>query len=376
MQSLIFAALGLYLLYRLQLHIYRKHWNRNLTVTMSFSHPAIIEDGEASLIEVVRNAKRLWLPCLTVKFQTSRNIHFIHNENSAITDLYYRSDIFSLKGMQQITRTLPFISRKRGYYTVTQIALSCQDLLMMEMYSEICEHFAWLYVYPRYVDMTRLYVPFNQLYGELLARRRIFEDPFEFRTIREYQPFDPMKAVNWKAYAKTGELKVNTFEDTASQEVFIIINLENHGYENHYDILEENIRLAATLTDMFISKGIPVALFSNGCDIIDKAPVYVNAGTSPGHLTTILQCLSRIDLNLPIAHLSHMIDGAFKDRTVKPFSIFISNYVQDDFLDALLPAFSDDANSWLIHTYHRQAVTEFGAPIAAKTLYWEVEHID
>ena len=72
-----------------------------------------------------------------------------------------------------------------------------------------------------------------------------------------------MKSVNWKAFARTGELKVNLYEDTASQEVCILLNLENHGYVNHYDILEENIRLAATLSDMFIAKGIPVSLQTN-----------------------------------------------------------------------------------------------------------------
>ena len=35
------------------------------------------------------------------------------------------------------------------------------------------------------------------------------EDPFEYRGIREYQPYDDMRSVNWKATAKTGDLKVN-----------------------------------------------------------------------------------------------------------------------------------------------------------------------
>ena len=376
--NILFAALGLFLLYELQRTIYRRYWNKGLGVSLSYSKATAVEGEEAALIEILTNDKKLPLPSLTVKFQTSRKLDFIHSENSAVTDLYYRNDIFSFHGMEKITRTLPFICTHRGYYTITQAALSCCDLFYRDKYSELRENFTQLYVYPRYVDIRRLLIPFNQLYGAILANRHFYEDPFEFRSIREYQPFDPMKSVNWKAFARTDNLMVNTYEDTASQEVCIYLNMENHGYVNHYDIMEENIRLAATLSDMFIAKGIPVSLKTNGCDCTSTLPVYVNAGTGAGHQTRVLQSLSRINLELPVSHMSAMIHEDLSSGALAPYTILISNYCQTDFMDAVYELFSSSNDGLMIYTYHADMHDNLVTDnmLARHTLYWEVEHID
>ena len=134
--------------------------------------------------------------------------------------------------------------------------------------------------------------------------------------------------MNWKAFARTDQMMVNTFEDTSSQEVAIWMNLENHGYVNHYDIQEENIRLAATLSDMLATKGIPVSIFTNGLDGTSRAPIHVPAGTGRGHQATVLQSLSRIDLTQPVSHLAPELSAAIDAETMTPFIILISNYCQ------------------------------------------------
>lgn len=376
--NILFAAIGLFLLYQVQRFVYERYWNKNLDVTMSYSKETAVEGEEAALIEVLVNDKRLPLPGLTVKFQTSRRLDFIHSENSAVTDLYYRSDIFSFGGREKITRTLPFCCRHRGYFTITQMALSCNDILYRDKFSELRDNFTQLYVYPRYVDIRRLLIPFNQLYGMILANRHFYEDPFEFRGIREYQPFDPMKAVNWKAFARTGDLMVNTYEDTASQEVCIYLNLENHGYANHYDIMEENIRLAATLSDMFISKGIPVSLKTNGCDSTSGLPVCIDAGTGASHQTRMLQSLARINLELPVRHLSFTLNDDLARGGTLPYCIFISNHCQESFMNAVVEMDSRNDGSLFIYTYHRDMYDNLSVSgdFGRNVLYWEVEHID
>lgn len=376
--NILFAALGIFILYLIQRKLYQRTWNKNLYVNMAYSKETAVEGEEAALVEVITNDKRLPLPALTVKFQTSRKLNFLNSENSSVTDLYYRSDIFSCGGKEKTTRTLPFSCTHRGYYTITSLALSCTDLLYIEKFTKIADTFTQLYVYPQYVDIRRLLIPFNQLYGAVLSNRRIFPDPFEFRGIREYQPFDPMKSVNWKAYARTGELKVNLYEDTASQEVRIYLNLENNGYVNHYDIMEENIRLAATLSDMFISKGIPVSLKTNGCDCISKLPIFVDAGTGAGHQTRILQSLARIDLTLPVAHLSAQ---ALQDTAAGgqfPFVILISNYCREDFMSVAEDMAKSSEGCQLLYTYHKDMQNDFkpSGLLSQKTFFWEVEHID
>ncbi|HIQ99322.1 MAG TPA: DUF58 domain-containing protein [Candidatus Scybalocola faecavium] len=376
--NILFAALAIFILYLIQRWLYEHMWNRNLSAKITYSRDTAVEGDEAALIEVVTNNKKLPLPALTVKFQTSRKLLFHDRQNSAVTDQYYRNDIFSMGSREKITRTLPFTCTHRGYYTIDQMALTCTDLLYIEKFSQIQDTFTQLYVYPKYVDIRRLLIPFNQLYGSLLTRRRYLEDPFEFRGIREYQPFDSMRSINWKAYARTKELKVNLYEYTASQEVCIFLDLENFGYANHYDIMEENIRLSATLSDMFISKGIPVSLKTNGCDCTSSLPVCVDAGTGASHQTRMLQSLARIDLAIPVKHLAFIIGDTLGNGGQPPCMIFISNRCYEDLMDLLSGIFSENDGCCLICTGHKEMFKEFTLPdlVREKTILWEVEHID
>src|SRR5699024_2597808 len=111
---------------------------------VTYSCETAVEGEDAALVEVVVNNKKLPLPALTVKFQTSRKLLFHDSQNSAVTDLYYRSDIFSLGSREKITRTLPFTCTHRGYYTITQMALTCTDLLYIEKFSKLQDNFTQL----------------------------------------------------------------------------------------------------------------------------------------------------------------------------------------------------------------------------------------
>ena len=69
----------------------------------------------------------------------------------------------------------------------------------------------------------------KQLNGEVLTKRHLLEDPFEYRGIRDYQPQDDLKSINWKATARTGDLKVNQKNYTSQKSVRIFVNLEDTG---------------------------------------------------------------------------------------------------------------------------------------------------
>ena len=76
-------------------------------------------------------------------------------------------------------------------------------------------------------DSRRLRQSFVQLNGEMLTRRHLLEDPFEYRGIREYQPYDDMRSINWKATAKTGDFKVNQMGYTSLKSVRIFFNIQD-----------------------------------------------------------------------------------------------------------------------------------------------------
>ena len=73
------------------------------------------------------------------------------------------------------------------------------------------------------------------LFEETLLNKFIFEDPFEFKGIRNYTTSDPMKKINWSASAKTGELMVNNYYDTTSRHVTIFLDVVNDSVWKRYE---------------------------------------------------------------------------------------------------------------------------------------------
>ena len=209
MIKLIGICLLFFLLFVLQKLIYQRLWHKNLTVDICFAREHIFQGEESALKEIIQNRKRLPLPMLKVKFKTDRHLVFGDSvEGARTTDQFYRSDMFRVGGGEKITRTLKFVGGRRGFYEIDGASLVASDIfLTSQMVADRPLH-TEIYVYPKPYDSHELRRSLTQLNGEVLSKRHLLEDPFEYRGIREYQPFDDMRSINWKATAKTGELKV------------------------------------------------------------------------------------------------------------------------------------------------------------------------
>lgn len=292
--DLIVMVVFAILLYLVQGWLYDRFWSRGTEAEIRFQDDAAVEGETGYLQETVTNRKFLPLPALHVKFQIDRNLKFLTGENTAVTDQTYRNDVFSVLPWQKITRTLQFSCLKRGYYTCSQVDLVAHDLFLTKSMAVIIPVQTSLYVYPSAADMEQLAIPFYQVLGSVLSRNRLSEDPFEFRGIREYQPYDSMREVNWKATAKTGELKVNVHESTASQKVMLLLNLESDFVWADNGLREESIRIAGSMMMALTEQGISVSLISNGMDLFTGQPVYLDAGAGTEHQRSLLELLSRI----------------------------------------------------------------------------------
>lgn len=104
----------------------------------------------------------------------------------------------------------------------------------------------------------------ERMLGTLQCAKRLYEDPFAFRTIRDYTTDDPMKAINWKASAKTGTLMVNTFDSALSHKAMLFLDVEDSGILKYQDLVEESISIAASLARRLLRRGIEVGFCFNG----------------------------------------------------------------------------------------------------------------
>lgn len=323
------------IIFYIEKHIYLRLWSRNLEAKLYFKTTEIFEGEKGYLKEVITNRKRLPLPMLMVKFHTSRNLQFEDSENSNVSDQYYRNDVFQVNGGEKITRTLAFVGEKRGYYRIESIDLAATDLFMAShMYSFHKVH-QDIYVYPKPFHSESFRRALQQLNGEILSKRNLLEDPFEYRGIREYQTFDDMKTINWKATAKTGDFKVNLRNYTAAKSVRILLNLEDSGIYKKETCVENSIRIAAGLAKYFLGQGMRVSCYANGLDIMNGQPLAVKEDAGTGQLKTIYRLLARLDLQKPVANFCDMFgDALFKERGAT-MTFVISPNQYDDFVELM-----------------------------------------
>lgn len=333
--KIIGIGLIAFLLFLLQRKIYEKFWDKNLKVNVSFAQSDMVEGETGEVIEIIENRKRLPLSLLKVKFQTSRYLEFADNPDAKHMDQYYRHDLFQIGGGERITRRLKFIGAKRGYYHIRNIDLVGSDLLFSTEMLKNMTTGSYLYVYPRYFRSEEFTHSLQKLSGEILVRRHLLEDPFEYRGIREYQPYDDIRSVNWKATARVGELMVNQKNYTAMQTVRIFLNIEDSGIQKKGEAVEASMQIVMGIAGSFLSQGIKVACYGNGKDILTGEAMQIAGGAGVGQLDAVSKALARIDTDKTPWSFVELYEEMLTQEKGDSITMFVSPNGYDDFLSLL-----------------------------------------
>lgn len=325
------------LLYLGQKKVYQKVWHKNLRVRLSFQEEGIWEGQESALSEIIENQKKLPLTMLKVKFQTDRHLLFMDTKGSRTTDKFYRNDIFHIGRMEKVTRVLRFTAGRRGYYTIREADLVASDLFLTAQYTAaIAIDHCSLYVYPKPFSHPEFRQSLKQVSGEVLAKRHLLEDPFEYRGIREYQPMDDLKSINWKATARTGEFKVNQKNYTAEKSVRIFINLEDTGILKKEDCVEASLQIATALLLLFLEQGMQVAVYCNGVDVLHNEPCILEAGGGIRQRQAVLRAFALIDTSKPVRSFSELFGSRLSEASGAIMTCIVSPNVYDDFASLIL----------------------------------------
>lgn len=325
------------LLYLGQKTIYQKVWHKNLRVRLSFQEEGIWEGQESTLSEIIENQKKLPLTMLKVKFQTDRHLLFADTKGSRTTDKFYRNDIFQIGALEKVTRVLRFTAGRRGYYTIAEADLVASDLFLTAQYTTTADiGHSSLYVYPKPFSHPEFRQSLKQLSGQVLAKRHLQEDPFEYRGIREYQPQDDLKSINWKATARTGEFKVNQKNYTAEKSVRIFINLEDTGILKKEDCVEASLQIATALLLLFLEQGMQVAVYCNGVDVLHNEPCILEAGGGIRQREAVLRSFALIDTSKPVRSFSELFSSRLSEASGSLMTCIVSPNAYDDFTSLIL----------------------------------------
>lgn len=322
------------------------NWNKALKARVQFQDETITEGMKGEIVEKIRNYKRMPLPFLIVSFELDKSIPYDNSGAAVVTDKIYRNDMLSIGAREKLSRKFQVSYTRRGLYQIHEVTLKSKVLFGTEILLEQYDCDSQIYVFPAYSSYKDIFAPFSRVLGEALKNRFLNEDPFEFRGIRDYTSTDPMNKINWRATAKTGDIKVNTFFDTSCRTVTLFLDINNSQVWVYESCLEELIRVTRNYLEGFYKNHIPVTIYTNGLDVCCGTVIEFQEGTGAGYLENTLRKLARIDLGKKTEPLAKTISGLTKDKD--GLSVMLSTDAGNELKEAYEAYLQGDSGEWIL----------------------------
>lgn len=379
MNILIFAA-GAALVYFLQMLFCRVIWNYHLQANASFSEKQAREGDTINLTITLENGKFIPLITLKANVAVDRGLTFKDVSNLAISDKNYRSEIFSMNPHERVVRDIPLFCSQRGFYHIDHMNLVGNDLFYSRRFLDSRTINSSVCVFPGKADARQLMIATQKMSGETVVPRSDCDDPFTFRGIRQYQSYDSIRDINWKATARTGDLRVNIHDFTSDQEIGILLDTEWDSLLRPDSLLEESIRIAASLADEFIGQGILTSLFSNGQDALTDEYFSIQAGANAGHIQGIMYGLARIRLaqKKTEATMEALLQEQIRVLESQPQRkvswVLISTETNDNMVKLWQTLESLSVKAYWIVPAHNQEDVPVELYQKADIMYWEVPY--
>ncbi len=183
---------------------------------------------------------------------------------------------------------------KRGYYPFGPMTVTSGDIFGLysrSMTLPITDH---ILIYPRIFPINRVMLPSLHPLGESRTERRIFEDPARTIGIRDYQPYDSLRHIHWKASARSQKLQVKVFEPTTTFKVALFLAAGSFHSDESFleDEFELGISTAASIAYAISEQGSPVGLFANTASAESGQGISIPPGADRHQLIRLLEALA------------------------------------------------------------------------------------
>ncbi len=180
----------------------------------------------------------------------------------------------------------------RGHFSLGPVSLRFHNsfnLFTDEMY---IDHHSDIIIFPQIKDVEEAFV--RSRTPKMYTGATTLRTPgpgTEFYSLREYVPGDPFKSINWKAFARTGELMVNEKCRDAVTDVYII--LDSRDISRIGTVLKNPLEMgtvaAASIASFFLKRRDSVSL-----TIYDNKLSYLQPDTGDKQYFKILSSLAGV----------------------------------------------------------------------------------
>ena len=215
---------------------------------------------------------------------------------------------------------------RRGIHEFNWVHLTYSDPFRFFRIERRIEHYTEIVGVPRIEDVPTPYsTRGTKITVGPLPSPRVGEG-VEFHGVREYQPGDPLKIINWKATARTGKIMANEFESERKVDVIFIVDAPSRGE----GVIDHTVRAAASLMLNAMKDGT-----SFGLVLAESVPLWVRVDYGKRHFFKCVDFLSmaKPDKNNMISYqVEHLIRSRFPPRAQL---VYISPLLTEESREAL-----------------------------------------
>jgi uncharacterized protein (DUF58 family) len=296
--ALVFATLAASALATLVVGARRRLFTA-VTFERTLSRRVVDWGGELEITMSVTNAKLLPLVWMRVHDEWPHGLEPQGFALNPMTHLGRQAFVqtVSVRWYERLRRHYRVRCTERGLHRFGPVDLEAGDPFGIAGVDQALEAPAEIAVLPKVLRIPG----FEKLLGaplmEETVRHSLAHDPTALRGIRPYRSGDAMRAINWRATARTGELQTNEFDPTALAAVRLLLDVRSlqKAWEGiDPELMELLCVVTASLAAAFAERGFGVGLASNAMLTRDWGAVDVPAeqGALPDVLETLAQLRS------------------------------------------------------------------------------------
>jgi uncharacterized protein (DUF58 family) len=265
------------------------------TVSQQYLFPG--ETTELTL--TIENKKPIPIPWLRVRDEIPVELEAIGatTMRTERADSYRLEDSLSVAWYERVRHRFQIRALRRGYVRLGPGQLEAGDLFGLFRSHLRIRNSQPIIVYPNVVPMPEYEFPAGRPQGDILARRRLFEDTNRPAGLREYIPGDPIRRIDWKTTARIGSPFVRIYDHTVDQ--FMVVLLDATTASRPWEgfrtmMLERSITAAASILTEGDNRGYRLGLVSNGIPLAGAGQLVVPPGANPRQLPALLEALAMV----------------------------------------------------------------------------------
>lgn len=266
--------------------------------TLSEHRVFVGETVEATLI--IENRKTLPVPWMELRETLPRGMPVLNVRTSpgSIPGSQVLERATSLGRQDHLEWPLTLQAVRRGYYRIGPTRLKSGDLFgFFECEEEVGRPVDGIVVYPLTYPLPDLGLDSARPFGEHRGGNRIHEDPSRVIGVRDYQPGDAMKRIDWYATARVGRLQARLYEPSREQSVIIALNIptfELTWQGSDPVLLERGVAVAASIARWAAEDGAALGMIANGSFADADRTIRIGASRGPDVLSRVLEALAMI----------------------------------------------------------------------------------